>query len=284
MWTWAKLDIAQWVQHARSIRHKNMRIWKQVASVILALASVRAFGTESLRTRDVAEEEVDDHQKLQPEMMRLDSLAGLEFHTLRMKETSAQADITTYRERPALRIITKDGLPGADRPLDGQAIAIVQSPDFRDGTIEIELAGLPREGSPSFGRGFIGIAFRVQNHGLRFEAIFLRMTNGRSDDELRRNHSTQYISEPDFPWYRSREENPGIYESYVDLDPGAWTKVRVIVSGIKAALYVNGAEQPCLIVNDLKLGNTRGQVALWVGGNTEAYFSNLRLHFGVNKQ
>jgi hypothetical protein len=33
--------------------------------------------------------------------------------------------------------------------------------------------------------------------------------------------------------------------------------------------------QPCLIVNDLKLGETHGQVALWTGSNTEAYFSNL---------
>jgi hypothetical protein len=40
---------------------------------------------------------------------------------------------------------------------------------------------------------------------------------------------------------------------------------------------VNGAEQPCLIVNDLKLGKGRGRVALWAGSDTEAYFSNLRI-------
>jgi len=38
---------------------------------------------------------------------------------------------------------------------------------------------------------------------------------------------------------------------------------------------VNGGEQPCLIVNDLKLGETRGQIALWVGTDTEGYFSEL---------
>lgn len=60
-------------------------------------------------------------------------------------------------------------------------------------------------------------------------------------------------------------------ESYVDLEPGAWTRIKIEVAGTKASLYVNGADQPCLIVNDLKLGETHGQVALWTGSNTEAY-------------
>jgi hypothetical protein len=57
--------------------------------------------------------------------------------------------------------------------------------------------------------------------------------------------------------------------------PGAWTPIKIVVSGAKAQLYVNGAEQPCLIVNDLKLGETQGQIALWIGGGTEAYFSKV---------
>jgi hypothetical protein len=106
-------------------------------------------------------------------------------------------------------------------------------------------------------------------------ASYLRPTNGRADDQLRRNHSTQYISYPDYPWYRLREESPAVYESYTDLVPGAWTPVKIVVSGQRAELYVNRAEQPCLIVNDLKLGATRGQIALWIGAGTEAYFSTL---------
>jgi hypothetical protein len=74
-----------------------------------------------------------------------------------------------------------------------------------------------------------------------------------------------------------RKENPGVYESYVDIEPGAWTRIKVVVVGAKARLYLNGADQPCLIVNDLKLGETHGQIALWTGSNTDAYFSNLRV-------
>lgn len=105
----------------------------------------------------------------------------------------------------------------------------------------------------------------------------MRPTNGRADDQLRRNHATQYISHPDYPWYKLREENPGVYESYVDLVPGAWTDIKIEVEGVRARLYVNGSKQPCLIVNDLKLGETRGQIALWVGSGTEAHFSQVQV-------
>ena len=92
---------------------------------------------------------------------------------------------------------------------------------------------------------------------------------------MRRNHSVQYVSSPDYPWYRLRKENPGVYESYADIVAGEWTKVRIEVEGTKARLYVNGAAQPSLIVNDLKLGEGRGQVALWTTVETDGYFSNL---------
>ena len=66
-----------------------------------------------------------------------------------------------------------------------------------------------------------------------------------------------------------------MYESYVDLVPGDWTRVRIEVFGEQALLYVHGAEQPSLIVNDLKLGNTTGAIGLWIGPGTDAYFADL---------
>ena len=66
-----------------------------------------------------------------------------------------------------------------------------------------------------------------------------------------------------------------MYESYTGLVAGEWTRIKIIVSGFRAQMYVNGAEQPCLIVNDLKLGEMQGRIALWVGSGTEAYFSGI---------
>ena len=59
--------------------------------------------------------------------------------------------------------------------------------------------------------------------------------------------------------------------------PGEWTHLKIEVNGVKMRLYVNGASQPMLPVNDLKLGDRSEAVALWIGVGTEAYVSNLRL-------
>ena len=74
-----------------------------------------------------------------------------------------------------------------------------------------------------------------------------------------------------------RKEFPGKYESYVDLVAGEWTKVKIEVRGEKARLYVNGVEQPALLVNDLKQGQSKGAIALWIGSGTVAHFSNVRI-------
>lgn len=175
-----------------------------------------------------------------------------------------------YKGRAAIQVVA------APEAANATAYAVVKDAVFRDGTIEVEVAGQPASGAGSGARGFIGMAFRIQADG-RYEYIYLRPTNGRADDQVRRNHSTQYSSHPDFDFTRSRQEAPEKYESYVDLQPGVWTKYKIEVDGRNARLYVNGAEQPCLIVNDLKLEPREGGVALWVGPGTEGYFSNLTI-------
>jgi hypothetical protein len=156
---------------------------------------------------------------------------------------------------------------------NGEAYAALKDVAFHNGTIEVDMAGRPAAGANEGARGFVGVAFRIQSD--RFEYIYLRPTNGRADDQIRRNHSTQYSSFPDFSFAESRKQAPEKYESYADLEPGVWTHYRIDVDGAKARLYVNRAAQPCLIVNDLKLGDSTGGVALWIGPGTEAYFTGL---------
>jgi hypothetical protein len=194
-------------------------------------------------------------------ILKLDSVSQLELQNV-------IAEKVLYRGRDAIRVIES-----ADDMGSLAALAIIPNTALRDGIIETEIVGLPREGAPDFARGFVGIAFHVQPEGASYEAFYLRPTNSRADDQLRRNHSAQYISYPDYPWFRLREENPGVYESYVDLAVGEWTPIKIAVSGTRGLLYVNHTEQPCLVVNDLKLGHLGGQIGLWIGGGTEAYFS-----------
>jgi hypothetical protein len=175
----------------------------------------------------------------------------------------------TYQGREAVQVI---GAPGA---ANGSSYAIVKDAVFQDGTIEVDLAGKPAAGAGAAARGFIGIAFRLRDD--RYEYIYLRPTNGRADDQVRRNHSTQYGSHPEFDFARMRQESPEKYESYVDLQPGVWTKYRIEVDGRRARLYVHDAEQPSLIVNDLKMEPREGGVALWVEPGTEGYFAGLKI-------
>jgi hypothetical protein len=176
----------------------------------------------------------------------------------------------TYKDRSAIQVVA------APDAANATSYAVVKDVVFRDGAIDVDLAGQPAAGAASGARGFIGIAFRLQADG-RYEYIYLRPTNGRADDQVRRNHSTQYSSYPDFDFARSRQDAPEKYESYVDVQPGVWTRYRIEIAGSRARLFVNGAEQPCLIVNDLKLEPKEGRVALWVGPGTEGYFANLKI-------
>ena len=159
---------------------------------------------------------------------------------------------------------------------DEDRLGLVQgSESFKNGTIELEISGKPGADAGTAARGFVGVAFRAAADGSRFECIYLRPTNGRADDQVRRNHSAQYISVPGFPWAKLRKDFPEKYESYVDLQPGEWTKVKIVVEGAKARLYVHGSAQPTLLVNDLKQPEAAGAVAFWVGPGTEARFRNV---------
>lgn len=180
-----------------------------------------------------------------------------------------QSSVSDQRGRRAVRIVNEEG-PSAGTS-GTQVLAIVHSSDFHDGTNELEAAGLPRPGAKPGTRGCVGIALRVREGEPRYEALHLRLTNGRAEDRLQRNHSAQYLCGPDYPSDRPRGRNPGHYESYVDLDAGAWTQVKIVVPGSKATFRLNGADQPCLIVKDLKQAETRGKVAHWSGSETDAY-------------
>jgi hypothetical protein len=61
---------------------------------------------------------------------------------------------------------------------------------------------------------------------------------------------------------------------------GKWIHMKIVVHGSKAALYLGGSAQPCLLINVLKLGDTKGGIALWGGSRTVGYFTNLKISKG----
>ena len=168
-------------------------------------------------------------------------------------------------------------------PIEQQSLvdrlALITGTDFTNGTIEAEIAGEPAPNAPAGARGFVGIAFRVQPDLRTYDAIYLRPTNGRAIEQERRNHAVQYISHPAWTWNRMRTETPSRYEAYVDLVPGAWTRIRIEVRGDTARLFVHGQRQPTLVVTDVKSGaGARGAIALWIDAGTVAHFRDVRVN------
>ena len=41
--------------------------------------------------------------------------------------------------------------------------------------------------------------------------------------------------------------------------------------------YLNGVSQPTLLLDDLKMEDGQGSLALWIGVGTEAYFTNIHV-------
>ncbi|MCC7043944.1 MAG: hypothetical protein IT183_08780 [Acidobacteria bacterium] len=212
----------------------------------------------------------------------LESTAGL-------RANNVQLEATVHQGRRGVRVTMADEVRDRFAAMTPEArdretkvgavvdfLAVVEGTSFGNGTIEVELAGAPQTGVFEGARGFVGLAFRVQSDMSTYDAFYLRPTNARADDQVRRNHSAQYISLPAWTWFLLRSETPEKYESYVDLVPDEWTRVKVEVRGSQARLFVHGQPQPTLVVNDLKTGpDARGAVALWIDLGTRAHFRNL---------
>ncbi len=167
---------------------------------------------------------------------------------------SAETEVIEYRGKEALRI---KGAPG-------ERIAYLKDFEFIDGIVELDIAAIPY---------YTGLVFRVRSEHV-YEGIYFRPQNSRHKDPIRRGHTVQYIANPMYTWYYLRETAPEKYEAAVDIPPDEWFHVKVVVAGEKAEVFVNDAELPCLVVDDLKHGISQGSVGVWCGNTSAGTFAN----------
>lgn len=150
---------------------------------------------------------------------------------------------------------------------------------FSNGIIEVKVLSRLLPNAPDFSRGFIGIAFHINEDNSQFECIYLRPTNARAESQIRRNHSIQYFAYPEYKFQKLREEYPCAYETYADLTLNEWISLRLVINGEKARLYINNNKQPSLVINDLKFyNNHESTMGLFVDVGTEAFFKDLKIH------
>ncbi|MGM5631143.1 hypothetical protein O2K51_09585 [Apibacter raozihei] len=165
------------------------------------------------------------------------------------------------------------------KEVDEATFGLLNDVNFKNGTIEVKVLSKLLNDAPEYSRGFIGIAFRIAKDYSQFECIYIRPTNGRADDQIRRNHSIQYFAYPDYKYQRLRNESPEKYESYADMGLNEWIQLQIEVKGDKAKLYINNQEEPSLIVNDLKLGDKqKGGIGFFVDIGTEGFFKDWKIY------
>lgn len=163
-------------------------------------------------------------------------------------------------------------------PFDEATYARLKDSHFHNGTIEVKVLSRLLPDAPDFARGFLGITFRIDEENENFEGIYIRPANGRCEDQVRRNHSTQYFSYPEYKFDRLREIAPEKYESYADMTLDEWIDFTLDVWDNTAKLYLHKGPQPVLVVNDLKQGPDKaGAIGLWVEVGTEGYFKDLKI-------
>ncbi len=202
-----------------------------------------------------------------PQTVKIDKIELVPVSVSMVVEKSEGKDV--------VRIIKDSTVAAVDEP----TFVKIKGIEFKNGTIEVKVLSRLLKNAPDFARGFIGVAFRIDDSNSKFECIYLRPTNGRADNQLRRNRSIQYFSFPDYKFDRLRKDAPGEYESYADMGLSEWIKIKIEVKDSRAILFLNDRTQPSLIVNDLKQGgNSSGTIGLWVDIGTEGYFTDLKIN------
>jgi hypothetical protein len=192
----------------------------------------------------------------------LTDAVGLAAHNVKFERVS-------YQGRKAIRMTTvTQG--------DDAGFALLTGTNFQDGTIEADIAVKLTRPPGTRMPGFTGLMFRAKADGSEYEVFYVRPKNALAENQSMRNHSVQYCAEPNYGWYKLRREWPFVYESYADIAPETWTKVKIEVAGRMARIFLNGSDKPSLVVDGLKSGNLHGAIGLWGYAGEESYFSNLR--------
>jgi len=163
-------------------------------------------------------------------------------------DLQGQAKLAEYQGRKCLLI-------------DGGA-AIVKDFEMRDAIIDVDVA------TPAI-RGFFGLDVRIDGDGANYEEIYLRQHKSGLPDAM------QYT--PVLGTGRNWQiyNGPG-FTGAVDIPKGAWFHLRLEVTGAQAKLYVKDMDKPALVMDDLKSGVQKGQVALFTPTG-ETYFSNFEV-------
>ena len=198
----------------------------------------------------------------------------ISFDTTKIKPVNVSMTIEKLEDKKVVKVIKDSTIKEFDEP----TFVRIKGINFSNGTIEVKVLSRLLKDAPDYARGFIGVAFRINDSNTKYKSIYIRPVNARVADQVRRNHSIQYYSYPDYKFDTLRKIAPEKYESYADMEMNKWITMRIEVKDSQAKLFLNNNTQPSLIVNDLKHGaDLSGDIGLWVEVGTEGFFKDLKV-------
>lgn len=178
-------------------------------------------------------------------------------------------------DQPVLRVVKGEG---KRMRFDENTFARLEGEDFHNGVIEVQMLSRLLTDAPDFARGFIGIAFRINDGNSEFESFYIRPTNAMTDDPVRKAHGCQYFAYPGYTFAYFREYDIRKYEAPICHGLDEWVDLKAVIRNNHADFYLNGMSNPVLTVDDLKHGaDAHGSVGLFVDIGTEGFFRNLRI-------
>ncbi len=180
---------------------------------------------------------------------------------------------TTNRKIAALPNYEKDGvLLSSDA---GEGMAWLNGVTFGNGIIEVDMRGKNVEQ-----QSFLGIAFHGLHDTKTTDVIYFRPFNFLAADSVKRSHSIQYASHPEYPWQVLREKFNGKYERPIKPapDPDKWFHIRIEVNYPEIKVFVNNNTTPSMVAKKLN-DRKSGLLGLWVGNNSDGAFANLKVTF-----
>jgi hypothetical protein len=198
----------------------------------------------------------------------------IEFQGMEFYPVNTSVEVAFLDGEKVLRVVKSEKINRAD---EDTFVRIVGS-DFHNGTITAQMRSRLLPDAPEHARGFIGVAFRIQQDNAEFESYYVRPTNGRHPDPVRRSHGSQYFSYPGYTFSYFREHDITGFEAPCDIGLDEWITLKAKIRDGKAEFYVNNMEQATLVVDKLKHGaDGRGAVGLYVDMGTEGFFRNITI-------
>lgn len=162
---------------------------------------------------------------------------------------------------------------------DENTYAKLKDVSFHNGTISLTMHSRLLPDAPAHARGFIGIAFRIQENDDQFESFYVRPTNGRDcTDPVRRQHGCQYFSYPGYTFSYFRDNNITAYEAPADIALDEDIRLKAVIHDSTADFFVN--DVLTLHVEEmLSDKEMRGSVGFFTDIGTDACFTDCRITF-----